>query len=320
VKERDKQKSNEQIAIRASLVTIAGDILLTAFKMAVGIIGGFTAVVADAVHSLADMLTTLIVMIGVKLANREEDENHQYGHERFECVAAIILSIILFVTGAGIGWAGVQEIISSAYLYDVHDLTFGILALVAAAATIVMKECMYWYKRAAAKKVGSSAMMADAWHHRIDALTSIGSFIGVLGVIVFEIPILDPIAAIVICLFIFKVSIDVFRETIGKMTDKACDDETVEQIRQLILKQENVLGLDMLKTRLFGDRIYVEVEIAVDGNCVLYEAHAIAHKVHDAVESKFEKVKHCSVHVNPFKSRTIPGEKITCNSEFHVIE
>ena len=299
MKEQKKQRSNEQIAITASLVTIGGDILLTAFKMTIGILGGFTAVVADAIHSLADMLTTLIVMIGVKLANRKADKNHPYGHERFECVAAIILSIILFATGAGIGWSGISEIISGTYLTDVHDFTFGILALAGAFATIIMKECMYWYKRSAAKKVDSSAMMADAWHHRIDALTSIGSFIGVLGVIVLDIPILDPIAAIVICLFIFKVSIDVFRETIGKMTDKACDDETVGQMRELILAQEAVLGIDMLKTRLFGDKIYVEVEIIVDGTLILHEAHGIAHRVHDTIEKGFDKVKHCSVHVNP---------------------
>jgi len=158
---------------------------------------------------------------------------------------------------------------------------------------------MYWYKRAAAKKVNSSAMMADAWHHRIDALTSIGSFIGVFGVIVLDIPILDPIAAIVICLFVIKVSIDIFRETIGKMTDKACDEETENEMRQVILSQNKVLDIDMFKTRLFGDKIYVEVEILVDGAVLLYEAHEIAHVVHDAIETKFEKVKHCSVHVNP---------------------
>ena len=290
-------KSNEQIAMKASIVTIACDIFLTIFKMAVGIIGGFTAVVADAVHSLADMLTTIIVMIGVKMANRKADKDHPYGHERFECVAAIILSIILFFTGAGIGWAGIQEIMSTDY--GEHTTMLGVLAMMAAVATIIVKEIMYWYKRAVAKKVNSSAMMADAWHHRIDALTSIGSFIGVFGVIVLDIPILDPIAAIVICLFVIKVSIDIFRETIGKMTDKACDEETENEMRQIILAQNKVLGIDMLKTRLFGDRIYVEVEILVDGAVLLYEAHEIAHVVHDAIESKFEKVKHCSVHVNP---------------------
>jgi len=293
---KKQNKTNEQIAIRASLVTITCDILLTVFKMVVGILGGFTAVVADAVHSLADMLTTIIVMIGVKMANRKADKEHPYGHERFECVAAIILSIILFFTGAGIGWAGIQEIMSTDY--GEHATLFGILALVAAVATITVKEAMYWYKRSAAKKVNSSAMMAEAWHHRIDALTSIGSFIGVLGVML-GFPIFDPIAAIVICLFVIKVSIDIFRETIGKMTDKACDVDTENEMRQLILAQKKVLGIDMLKTRLFGDRIYVDVEILVDGAVLLYEAHEIAHYVHDAIEEKFEKVKHCSVHVNP---------------------
>ena len=295
-KSNEKQKSNEQIAIKASLITIAWDIFLTIFKMIVGILGGFVAVVADAVHSLADMLTTIIVMIGVKLANKKADKDHPYGHERFECVAAIILSFILFVTGAGIGWSGIQEITTTHY--GEHSMTFGFLALMASVATIIIKEAMYWYKRAAAKKINSSALMADAWHHRIDALTSIGSFIGVLGVIL-GFDIFDPIAAIVISLFIMKTSIDIFRETIGKMTDRACDEETENQMREVILKQEEVCEIDMLKTRLFGDRIYVDVEIAVDSNLILHEAHKIAHSVHDSIESEFEKVKHCSVYVNP---------------------
>ncbi|MCL2838855.1 MAG: cation diffusion facilitator family transporter [Oscillospiraceae bacterium] len=292
------KKSNEKMAIKASIITIIGDILLTIFKMIVGIFGGFTAILADAVHSLTDMLTTVIVMIGVKLANREADKDHPYGHERFECVAAILLSIILFVTGAGIGWAGLREIMTTEY--GEHSMTLGILALAAAVATIIVKETMYWYKRSVAKKIDSSALMADAWHHRIDALTSVGSFIGILGVLL-GFDIFDPLAAIVICLFILKASIDIFRETVGKMTDKACDEKTENEMREIILAQDDVLGIDMLKTRLFGDKIYVEVEIAVDGSYVLHEAHSIAHRVHDAIESEFEKVKHCSVHVNPGK-------------------
>ena len=292
-------KTNEQAAIKASLVTIVCDVFLVAFKLFAGIIGNSTAMLADAVHSLSDMLTTFVVMIGVKMANKKADKDHPYGHERFECVAAIILSIVLLATGAGIGWAGIEQIMS---IEDgVYIAMPGAIALVGAVVTLVAKEAMYRYKCAVARKIDSSALMADAWHHRIDALTSIGSFVGILGARVLNHPILDPLAAVVISLFILKAALDVFRQTIGKMTDRACDEEIEAEMRQIILANESVLAIDMLKTRIFGDKIYVEVEIAVDGTCILYEAHEIAHRVHDTIENGFAKVKHCSVHVNPVK-------------------
>ena len=290
------KKTNEQMAIRASITTIVFDTFLVGFKLFAGIFGRSTAMIADAVHSLSDMLTTGIVMVGVKLANRKADKEHPYGHERFECVAAILLSLVLFATGAGIGWAGIQQIMAQEY--GGEPTIPGVIALVAAVTTIVVKEAMYWYKRGVAKKIDSSALMADAWHHRSDSLSSIGSFFGILGARL-GFPILDPVAAIVICLFIFKAAIDVFRDAVRKMTDRACDEATEVEMREIILAQESVLGIDALKTRLFGDKIYVEVEISVDGNKTLGEAHDIAHLVHDTIESAFEKVKHCTVHVNP---------------------
>ena len=305
-------KSNEQIAVKASLTTIVADIFLVTFKMFAGIVGRSTAMVADAVHSLADMLTTIVVIVGVKMANRKADKEHPYGHERFECVAAIILSVILFVTGGGIGWAGLQQIIA----WDYADIPVpGIIALVAAVVTIVVKEAMYWYKRAAAKRVDSSALMADAWHHRIDALTSIGSFLGILGARL-GFPILDPLAALLICLFIFKAAFGVFKDTISKMTDRACDDETENEMRQTILSQETVVSIDLLKTRLFGDKIYVDVEISVKDSETLRAGHDAAHQVRDAIETGFPKVKHCTVHINPVTdSAHILDEEKTLDKE-----
>ena len=283
------------MAIRASVTTIICDVGLVIFKLFAGIVGNSTAMLADAIHSLSDMLTTVVVMIGVKMANKKPDKDHQYGHERFEPVAAVILSVVLFVTGIGIGWAGIQQIVAAEH----GQLAIpGAIALVAAVVTLVLKEGMYRYKRGVAKKIDSSALMADAWHHRIDALTSIGSFLGILGAML-GFPILDPIAAIAICLFIIKAALDVFRSAISKMTDKACDEDTQAQMRELILAQAGVENIDMLRTRLFGDKIYVDVEIGVDGTKTLHEAHDIAHTVHDAIEAQFIKVKHCMVHVNP---------------------
>ena len=290
-----KEKTNEQLAMRAGRITIYFDILLTALKLFAGIAGNSTAMIADAIHSLSDLYTTAIVMVGVKLANRKADKEHPYGHERFECVAAILLSIVLVLTGAGIGWAGIQQIINREYGEIVIP---GLIALAAAVITLLVKASMYTYKRAVAKKIDSGALMADAWHHLSDALSSVGAFLGILGARL-GFPILDPLAAILISLFVLKVATDIFRDAVGKMTDKACDEEVEAGMRQVILDQESVLGIDLFRTRLFGDKIYVEVEIKVDGSITVHEAHDIAHNVHDAIEATFTKVKHCTVHVNP---------------------
>jgi len=289
------KRTNEQMAMRAGAVTIVGDIFLSSFKLFAGIVGNSTAMMADAMHSLSDMYSTIIVMIGIKLANRKADKSHPYGHERFECVAAILLSAVLVVTGVGIGWVGIERIIESNYQ---EPMIPGVIALIAALATIVLKGVMYLYKRGVAKKINSTALLADAWHHLSDSLSSIGSFLGILGARM-GFPILDPIAAVIICLFILKVAVNVFRDAVGKMTDKAADDETENEIRHTILLNPAVINIDLLRTRVFGERLYVEVEISADGSKTLNETHEIAENVHDMIESKFSNVKHCTVHVNP---------------------
>jgi len=288
-------KDYSQLAIRVTGRTILVNILLSAVKMAAGLIGRSGAMVSDAIHSLSDVLSSLVVILGIRMAHQDLDKEHPYGHERFECVAAIVLSGLLFITGIGIGWNGVQKILSGSpgSLEIPHTM-----ALAAAILSILVKEGMYWYTRAAAKKIGSSALMADAWHHRSDALSSIGSFAGILGARL-GYPILDPIACVVICIFIVKASIDIFREATCKMTDHACDDTILEELEEVILKQPGVLEIDLLQTRLFGDKFYVDVEISADGHVPLTEAHFIAHQVHDAIEQDFPLVKHCMVHVNP---------------------
>ena len=289
------ERSNEQIAMQVSRNSIIGNVILSAFKLFAGVFAHSAAMVSDSVHSLSDVFSTIIVMIGVKMANQKSDREHPYGHERFECVAAIVLAAILFATGIGIGWAGVQKTIAGNYGKAVVP---GLLALVAAITSIIVKEVMYWYTRAAAKKTNSSALMADAWHHRSDAFSSIGSFFGIFGARL-GFPILDPLASIVICLFILKAAFDIFRDAVGKMTDRACDEQTVAEMHEVILTQEEVEGIDQLKTRLFGDKIYVDVEIRVNGSFTLEAAHNRAQCVHDVIEEQFPKVKHCMVHVNP---------------------
>ena len=183
-----------------STVGIAGNVLLSAFKLIAGLAGSSGAMISDAVHSLSDVLATFIAMIGVRISKRGADADHQYGHEKFECISSEILAGILFVTGLGIGSVGVEKIIGGHY----EDLAVpGMLPLVAAIVSIVSKEAMFWYTRACAKKIQSSAFMADAWHHRSDAFSSIGSLIGIVGARA-GFPVLDPIASVVICLFILN--------------------------------------------------------------------------------------------------------------------
>ena len=291
-----KTKTNEQIAIKISVVSGVGNIVLAAFKLFAGIFGRSAAMVSDAIHSLSDVFSSMVVIAGVKIAAKDPDHDHQYGHERIECIAAIILSVVLCAVGLGIGYSGVKTV-----LYGNYDSieTPGLIALIAAVISIVSKEAMFWYTRNGAKKINSSALMAEAWHHRSDVLSSVGSFAGILGArLGFQV--LDPIASLIICVMILKVTVDIFMEAVGKLTDKSCDDETVEKMEEIVMKQEGVLAVDDIKTRIFGAKIYTDVEIAADGNLSLYDAHGIAERVHNEIEKNFPDVKHCMVHVNPY--------------------
>ena len=286
----------QKVAVKVSIVTLGINAVLVVFKTLAGIFGNSYALISDAVHSASDVFSTVIVLIGVKLAAKKADKNHPFGHERFECVAAILLAVVLFATGAGVGYSGINNIVTGEYKnFEIP----GIIALVAAAVSIVVKELMFWYTYRAAKLVNSSALKADAWHHRSDSLSSIGSLVGVVGGLC-GVKILDSVACIVICLFIFKASIQIFIDAIKKMTDEACDEKTEEEIKNFISSFEGVLHVDNLMTRLFGNRIYVIAEIACDADLPLIEAHAIAEAVHSGIENKFPAVKHVTVHVNPF--------------------
>lgn len=283
------------LAMRVSLITLMINLLLSASKLIAGIVGNSSAMISDAVHSASDVLSTIVVMIGITASKKRADPSHPYGHERLECVAAIILAAILLATGLGIGYAGCKTILSQSYE---HLVVPSLLPLIAAIVSIGAKEWMYWYTRSAAKKTNSGALMADAWHHRSDSLSSVGSFVGILGARL-GFPILDSIASVVICVFIIKAAYDIFMDTIGKLTDHACDEETEDMIKCIILETDGVIGLDDLKTRLFGSKIYIDVEISADGGQSLEQAHAIAEGVHESIESSLPNVKHCMVHVNP---------------------
>ncbi len=288
-------KETQRIAMKTSVVSLVGNILLSVFKLIAGLVASSSAMVSDAVHSASDVFSTIIVMIGVKVSSKEADDDHPYGHERFEAIASGLLSMVLAVIGFEIGKKGVMTLISGEY----ESLSVpGVLALVAALVSIVVKEAMFWYTKANAKKIRSTALMADAWHHRSDALSSVGALIGIAFAI-YGWPVMDSVASIVICLFILKAAIDIYKESLNRLVDKSADPELMNSIRTEILSVEGVEGVDDLKTRLFGNRMFVDVEIAVKGTLTLEESHEIAEAVHLRIEEVFPDTKHCMVHVNP---------------------
>ncbi|RKJ40899.1 cation transporter [Acutalibacter sp. 1XD8-33] len=287
---------NENAIIRRiSLVGIVGNVVLSAFKLFAGIAGNSGAMVSDAVHSLSDVFATFIAFLGVRLSKKAADKEHPYGHERFECVASLLLGVILLITGLGIGKAGLEKIFVGSY----GALAIpSMIALVAAIVSIVSKEAMYWYTRHYAKVLNSPAFMVDAWHHRSDAFSSVGSLIGIAGAML-GFPVMDSIVSVVICLFILKVSYDILKDAIVKMMDTSCGEDYEKNLTAYIAAQENVVQVDLLHSRMFGNKIYIELELQVDGNLPLREAHAIAERIHDSVEAHFSDIKHITIHLNP---------------------
>ena len=285
----------QKIANRVSFVSIIQNVLLSLFKLFAGIFANSNAMISDAIHSASDVFSTIVVIIGVRLSSRDSDREHPYGHERMECVAAIILSIVLFITGLGIGIQALQAILNGNY--ETLQMP-GILALIAAIVSIITKEAMYWYTRHYAKQIDSAALMADAWHHRSDAFSSIGALIGIAGSRM-GFPIMDSIASLVIFIFIAKAAFDIFKDAMDKMVDHSCDENTEKAIYDCVISHEDVLGIDLLQSRIFGNKIYVDLEIELDASYTLEKAHRIAEDIHKDIEKNFPKVKHVMIHVNP---------------------
>lgn len=284
-----------KIAMEVSQKSLAVNIILSAGKFAAGVVANSGAMISDAIHSASDVFSTIIVMIGVKISAKAEDEDHPYGHERLECVAAIILAMLLLMTGIFIGWESVQKILSA----ETEELPIpGTLAVAAAVISIIAKEIMFWYTRHFAILVKSEALMADAWHHHSDALSSVGALIGIVGARL-GLPVLDPVAGLFICFFIAKAAFDIFKDAVEKMVDHTGDIAFENALREKIFSYSEVHSIDLLKTREFGNRIYVELEISVDGKLTLRDAHEIAENLHNDIEKTFSQVKHIMIHLNP---------------------
>ena len=298
--EENKTNVNEEftkIANRVSVVTIVGNVILSVFKLCAGLLAHSSAMLSDAVHSASDVFSTFIVMIGIRFSSQTADREHTDGHERMECVSAIVLAMVLFITGCGFGVEAVEKMFGA----KASNLQIpGVLALIAALISIVSKEGMYWYTRHYAKRIDSGALMADAWHHRSDAFSSVGALIGIAGARM-GFPVMDTLASLVIFGFIVKAAWNIFKDAMDKMVDHSCDEETERQIYACVMEYEEVKEIDLLRTRIFENRNYVDVEIQVEGSYTLEKAHEIAEAVHEKIEDEFSKVKHIMVHVNPYE-------------------
>ena len=282
----------KNIIYKVSRISILVNILLSVIKVIMGIVSNSNALISDAVHSLSDVISTFVVIIGTKLASKDDDNEHNYGHDRFECVASIILSMMLSFVALILIINSISKL-NNNIEYD-KPMAIGIYATI---LSIIVKELMYWYTRHYALKIESSLLLADAWHHRSDAFSSVGAFIGIL-LEQFNIRYADTYATILISLFILKVAYDIFKDAIDRMVDKACDKDTIASMTRLVNGISGVERIDLLKTRVFGSKIYVDIEIAADGNMTLREAHTIAENVHNTLEKEFSNIKHCMVHVN----------------------
>lgn len=289
--------SEKQMIRNMTVVGVIGNIFLTTFKFLAGFLGNSAAMVTDAVHSLSDVFATAIAYIGARLGRAEADEDHQYGHERIESIASMVLGAILFVTGAIMGLEALVSIVTGTYLESEAP---SMIALIAAVVSIFSKEAMFWYTMHYATLANSDAFRADAWHHRSDALSSVGALIGI-SLAMLGYPVADPIASFVICFFIIHVAIEIFRDSVNKVTDVACDKSYEDDLKAKVMEHDGVVRVDDLKTRLFGNMVYVDLEIAVDADITVREGHDIAEKVHDDVEESFPEVKHIMVHVNPYE-------------------
>lgn len=280
------------IGVRVSKNTIIGNFILAFIKILIGFIARSTAMLADGMHSLSDVITTIGVIIGLKLSHKEADKSHPYGHEKIESITSLFLAIVLFLVAISIGYSGITKIINHSYV------TPGFSAIIAAIISIIVKELMYWYTIKYANQINSPSLKADAWHHRSDALSSAGALIGIAGARM-GYTFLDPLVAIIIALVIIKVAFDISKQSIAQLIDEAASEEDIQVIIDRINSIDGIYEIKNLKTRKHSNRLYVDVDISVDATLTVEEGHKIALYVHNLIEED-SRIKHCMVHVNPY--------------------
>ena len=284
---------------KVTLVGGAVNVVLLVFKFVAGFVGHSAAMVADAVHSLSDFVTDVIVLVFVRISGKPKDKSHDYGHGKYETLAMTIIGMALLVVAIGIVYGGVMKI--AAWLNG-HQLEApGTLALWAALLSVALKEAVYRYSMVEARRLNSQAVEANAWHHRSDALSSVGTAVGIGGAIFLgqRWTVLDPVASVIVGLFIVKVSIDLLRNGIGDLMEQSLPDEVEAEILQLAASVPGIAEPHDLRTRRIGNHYAIELHILMDGDIPLRMAHDRASEVEDLLRAHYGEETHVAVHVEP---------------------
>ena len=297
MKATNREKSIYKVTWIGSIVNF----LLLTFKFVAGILGHSSALVADAVHSLSDFATDIIVIVFVKISGKPEDDDHRYGHGKYETLATALIGVALFAVGIGLLVSGATKV---AYVIKGVVLRApSMIALVAAAVSIVAKEIPYRYTVRVGKNLNSQAVVANAWHHRSDAFSSIGTLIGIGGAILLgeKWRILDPLAAIVVSAFIIKVAAELIKPCIDELLERSLPAETEKHILDIIASFPEVSSPHHLRTRRIGNHIAIEVHLRMDGKTSLEDAHTVATNVERQLKSEFGPDTHIGIHMEPLK-------------------
>lgn len=285
-------------------VTIAGsmiNVMLLIMKFTAGILGQSAAMIADAIHSLTDFATDVIVLIFVKLGNKPQDKDHDYGHGKYETLATTIIGISLFVVGVMICYSGITKTFHAICGEKIQQP--GTVALIAAIISIILKEWAYQFTARAGRKYHSEAVIANAWHHRSDALSSIGTAMGIGGAILLgsKWALLDPIAAIIVSVFIIKASWELVTQSLKELTDASLSEDEEKEIMKIANTEEGIKEIHNLRTRRIGNRIAIEMHIRMPGNVTLYEAHQHATDIENLLKKRFGTDTHIGIHIEPIK-------------------
>ena len=293
--------SRERDIYKVTMVGSAGNVALLAFKFAAGVLGHSSAMIADAIHSLSDFITDVVLLAFVHMSAKPQDEDHDYGHGKYETFATLIIGLAIMAAATGIIISGVDKLVD--WVGGRQLAAPGWLALAAALLSIVVKEVMYRYTVRRGKALDSPALVANAWHHRSDALSSIGAAVGIGGAILLgnRWTVLDPLASVVVGLMLLKVAIGLLRSSVGELTEHSLSSEVEKEIEDIICSYPDVSDPHNLRTRRIGNRFAIEVHVRMDGNSTLTAAHNRATAIEQRLRQRFGKQTHISIHIEPVK-------------------
>ncbi|WP_243414617.1 cation diffusion facilitator family transporter [Sporosalibacterium faouarense] len=290
------EKERYRIGNKITWITIIINVILAIVKVGVGIIANSTAILADGMHTISDVGSSIGIIIGLFISQKPEDEEHQYGHEKAESIAGFILAILLVAVGLKIGYSTIEMMVSG-------DMKVpGLIAAWVATGSIIVKEFQYRVAMYGGKKINSSALIADAWHHRSDALSSIAALIGIIGSRL-GYTFLDPVAGFVVSIIVLKVGVELFIKGYNELMDSSIEKTKLQQIILEIKSHEGIINIGQIKTRKHGSKVFFDIKICVKSNITVVEGHEIAEEVEDIVYKNIGGVKDVLVHVNPCEDK-----------------